>query len=588
MFKFQLFPPYNIYTYILLFTAFLNFVLAIYSLRFRRSPGTMVYCMMLLAISVYSFGYAFELQCHEVESILFWLRIEYIGISFLPPLIIMLAIHYSGRAHFLKWWIVTLLFLFGFTTLFMQYTNFHGLFYREFRLVHSGDLTLADFQHGTWYWIHQVAVNLMLVISSILYLLLAMESSGMNRIRSTIMLISCIVPWLFYLVYLTGNSPMNFDLSPFSFSLVGFLAALGVFRFHLLQYLPIALEQVFNSMADGVIIIDSRNHLVSYNPSAYRYYPQLSMQMRGEPLQFNIAGLPELSELTEGFEAEAELPAQKGKTYIHVRAASVKNDRNKPKGWAVIISDVTQRRKNENLLIEKEKKLKQLNASKDKFLAIIGHDLRNSFHLIINMTEMLIGNIEKDNREAAIKKGKIIYDTSVNTYHLLQNLLEWALIQQKGMQFNPEPLDVDTVINEEIQNLRTLFEQKDLTITNVPGPAIRVNADPGMLKTVLRNLISNAIKYSYPGTDIQVSHSVQDDFAIISITDKGTGMSAEELDSIFGDDGNLSKKGTASEGGTGLGLRLCREFVQLHGGEIRAESKPEKGSRFSFTIPLEK
>ena len=182
------------------------------------------------------------------------------------------------------------------------------------------------------------------LISSLLYLLLVAESSGMNRIRSTIMLISCIIPWGIYLVYLTGNSPGNFDLSPFSFSLVGFLAALGVFRFQLLEYLPIALEQVFNSMTDGVIIIDKHNCLVSYNQSASRIYPKLSVHMKGEPLDFLKTGLPSLPGLSDGFETDVDLPSGNGSLNYHIRVVAVKNERNKSKGWAVITTNVTQRR----------------------------------------------------------------------------------------------------------------------------------------------------------------------------------------------------------------------------------------------------
>jgi len=575
----------NILSIILLFISLVNSLLALYSLRYRKSPGALVYSMLLVAISIYSFGYAFELLSHHVETIRFWLNVEYIGISFLPPLVIILAIHYTGRAQILKLWVVILLMLFGVTTLFVEHTNFHGLFYKEFKLVRSGQFTLSAFTHGAWYWVHQAAVNVILLISSILYLIQVNESSGINRKRAGIMLISCIIPWGIYLFYITGQSPHNFDLSPFSFSLVGFLAALGVFRFGLLEYLPITLEHVFNSMTDGVIILDKYNHLISFNQSASRIYPKLSVRKKGEPLEFEIDGLPPFADLTDGFEADAELPYGEVNAYFHIRVVSVYNDRNRPMGWAVIFTNITQSRLRENLLVQKEKQLMALNASKDKFLAIIGHDLRNSFHLIINMSEMLISNIEAGNKAGAIKKGKIIYNTSVNTYHLLQNLLEWALLQQKGMHFNPVKTDVVRLIDEEIRNLRTLCEQKDLTISHLPGMPLVVKADTEMLKTILRNLISNAIKYSYSGREIQISHSISDGFAVISIQDEGTGMTPEEVELVFRSDAVLSKKGTASEGGTGLGLRLCCEFVQLHGGEIRVDSKPGGGSTFSFTIP---
>lgn len=562
-------------------------MLALYSLRYRKSPGIFIYCLLLLAFCFYSFGYAFELQSDTTDSILFWLRVEYIGISFIPSLLIMLALHYTGRTKSLRPGIISILILYGFVTLFMQFTNFRNLYYQNFHLIQNGNHVFSDFGHGVWYWVHQSMMNLMLLISTILYFINVVRTTGANRIRASIMLVSCIIPYIIYLVYISGYRPYNLDLNPFSFSLVGFLFATGVFRFQLLEFLPITLEHVFNSMADGVIIIDNHGNIVSYNQSATKLYPQLMQQMKGEPLSFVLKGIPPVTELKDGYEKEIEIQEKDSPAYFHIRVVAIKNERNRSKGWTIIYTNVTDRRIKENKLIHKEKLLKGLNASKDKFLAIIGHDLRNSFHLMINLSDMLISNIEKDNKDGALKKANIIYDTSVNTYHLLQNLLEWALLQQKGMQVNKTSQNISSLVDEEIHGLKTLFEQKELTISHIaekPGMAV---ADREMIKTTLRNLISNAIKYSYPGGKIEITESLTPDSITISITDNGTGMTAEEQELLFGSDATLSKKGTAAEDGTGLGLRLCREFIQLHHGEIKVTSQPEKGSTFSFTIPLQ-
>jgi len=381
------------------------------------------------------------------------------------------------------------------------------------------------------------------------------------------------------------NSPKIIDLSPFSFALVGFLGALGVLRFNLLEYVPLAMEDVFNSMTTAVIVIDEQGRLLDYNKSASRLYPQLSPSTKGEALDTTILGLPAYQDLKEGFETDIGISGPDGGTFYHVFAVAVHNKRRKRMGMAITISNVTEKLKKEKRLEEKEKQLKELNASKDKFLAIIAHDLRNSFHLIINMTELMIGNVEKNNTEAALKKGKVIYDTSVNTYHLLQNLLEWALIQQKGMQFKPVDLDITPLIDEEVLNLRTLYEQKDLSITHSTANRYMVKGDIEMLKTVIRNLVSNAIKYSYPGGNIQITSTDETGYVKVSISDRGTGMTKEEQELAFSGEGNLTKKGTAAESGTGLGLRLCLEFIHLHGGKIWVNSTPGEGSTFSFTVP---
>jgi two-component system sensor histidine kinase/response regulator len=144
-----------------------------------------------------------------------------------------------------------------------------------------------------------------------------------------------------------------------------------------------------------------------------------------------------------------------------------------------------------------------------------------------------------------------------------------------------------TLVDEEVQGLKTLYEQKELTISHIAEKPVIAMADREMIKTILRNLISNAIKYSYPGGNITITETIKPDSVTVSIIDNGTGMTNEEQELLFGPDGILSKKGTAAEDGTGLGLRLCREFIQLHQGTIKVTSQPEKGSTFSFTLPLE-
>jgi signal transduction histidine kinase len=561
-------------------------MLALYSLRYRKSPGIFIYCLLLLAFCFYAFGYAFELQSSNTASILFWLRVEYIGISFIPSLLLMLALHYTGRTKFLKPNTIAVLLLYGFVTLFIQFTNFRNLYYQNFHLLYSENLVFSDFGRGPWYWVHQTMMNLMLLISTILYLIHVIRTSGTNQIRATIMLVSCIVPYVIYLIYISGYRPHNLDLNPFSFTLVGFLFAIGVFRFQLLEHLPVTLERVFNSMADGVVIIDNHGNLVSYNQSATNLYPELLQRLKGEPMDIILKGFPPLSELKDGYEKEIEIPQNDLPAYFHIRVVALKNERKRSKGWTVIFTNVTERRLKENRLVQKEKVLKGLNASKDKFLAIIGHDLRNSFHLMINLSDMLISNIEKDNKEGALKKANIIYDTSVGTYHLLQNLLEWALLQQKGMQVNKTSQNITALVDEEVLSLKTLYEQKELTLSHISEKPAMAMADREMIKTTVRNLISNAVKYSYPGGNIRITETMKPDAVTVSISDNGTGMTTEEQELLFGPEGILSKKGTAAEDGTGLGLRLCHEFVQLHHGEITVTSQPEKGSTFSFTIPL--
>jgi len=575
----------NPYSIILLTTALINIILAVYSLRYNKTLLTLTYSIMLFGISLYSFGYAMELQAGNLGEIMFWLNIQYIAIPFLPTIFFILAVQYTGRVKLFKPWLIVLLFLFSLTTLVFHFTNFNDLYYKELKLTHFQSIPLAAFVKGTWYWIHQGVSNILLLFSIILFLVMVIQSRGLNRIRASIMLFSSVVPWIFYIIYLSGNSPHNLDLLPFSFSIVGILSTLGIFRYRLLDLMPVALEHVFDSLTDGLVIMDTRKRLISHNSAASEIIPELSVSMKGKDVNQVLSIFPVLANPADGIESDVEITRDGILQYYHLRVVAVNSDQDRLFGWAIIFTNITGRKQKENKLLETERNLTELNASKDKFLAIIAHDLRNSFHLMINMSDMILNNIENNNKEGALRKSKIMYDNSISTYNLLQNLLEWAMIQQKGVHFRPQPLQVKQLLEEELRNLHSLYEQKELSVRNSLDSPLVITGDEDMLKTVFRNLISNAIKYSYRGGEIFITGTASEDLVTIEITDQGTGMTREEQEKLFRIDSYLSRKGTASENGSGLGLKLCKEFINLHGGEIWVTSWPGKGSTFGFTVP---
>lgn len=539
---------------------------------------------MLFGISLYSFGYAFELQAGSLAEIMFWLNIQYIVIPFLPTIFFILAIQYTHRQKLLKPWLIGLLFLFSFTTLLFHFTNFNDLYYKELKLTYFHSNPLASFVKGPWYWIHQGFSNILLLSSIVLFLVMVIRSHGLNRIRASIMLFSSVVPWLFYIIYLSGNSPHNLDLLPFSFSIVGILSALGIFRYRLLDLMPVALDHVFDSLTDGLVITDTRKRLISFNNAALEIIPELSGSIKSSDINPLLSNFPVLANPSDGIESDVEITREGILQYYHLRLVAVNSDQDRLLGWAIIFTNITGRKQNENKLLEAKRNLTELNASKDKFLSIIAHDLRNSFHLMINMSDMIRTNIESDNKAEALRKSKILYDNSISTYNLLQNLLEWAMIQQKGVHFRPKHLLVKNLLEEELRNLHTLYEQKELVVRNSLDSHLAVTGDEDMLKTVFRNLISNAIKYSYHGGEIRITGTKSGELVTFEITDQGTGMAMEEQDKLFRSDSFLTRKGTAAENGSGLGLKLCKEFINLHGGEIRVTSTPGMGSTFAFTV----
>ena len=243
-------------------------------------------------------------------------------------------------------------------------------------------------------------------------------------------------------------------------------------------------------------------------------------------------------------------------------------------------------RKNEKELEEKNRLLEQANASKDRLFSIISHDLKGPFGPLLGFLAYLDDNY--DALSDAKKKDYIsMLRTSADSiYLLLENLLLWSVSQSDRLSFNPEKLLLLDQIKEVVSNFNQNLITKNIRIQIEVDQEISVLADQDMIHTILRNLISNAIKFSHRNSQIIVGGRIDPSGeAIVFVKDSGVGIKQEDLPKIFNNEGGFTTKGTNDEKGTGLGMMICKEFVAKHGGTIWVESEVGKGSVFQFSIP---
>lgn len=241
--------------------------------------------------------------------------------------------------------------------------------------------------------------------------------------------------------------------------------------------------------------------------------------------------------------------------------------------------DITEIKNNELRLIE-------LNASKDKLFSIIAHDLNSPFNSIVGFSELMIEKANEKNYSSVNEIAKIILDSSCVAMNLLSNLLSWSQMEMGRMPFNPEHFDISTNFIETTTLIQPTAEQKSIQIENKISPETQVFADRKMVNTVLRNLLSNALKFTETGGKVVISSVSSKNEVTITIADNGVGIPKEKIDKLFSIDDNISTLGTSQEVGTGLGLLLCKEFIDKNNGIIRVESNEGKGSSFIFTLPI--
>jgi len=243
-------------------------------------------------------------------------------------------------------------------------------------------------------------------------------------------------------------------------------------------------------------------------------------------------------------------------------------------------------------IVEKNEKLQESNATKDKFFAIISHDLLGPFNILMGFADLLVDSfIHKDIGPDEQKKyAGYIQQNLEKTHKLLENLLLWARSQKDSLEFKLGKENLFRFTDEIIELVKQAANKKSIEISNHIQEDISVYADKNMLATILRNLISNAIKFTPKNGVISIhaellNHNPDRPFVEISVNDNGVGLMPEIKEKLFNIAENISVKGTENEEGSGLGLILCKEFIEKHGGGIRVESEPGEGSSFIFTLP---
>ena len=235
-------------------------------------------------------------------------------------------------------------------------------------------------------------------------------------------------------------------------------------------------------------------------------------------------------------------------------------------------------------LSKQKNELIELNATKDRFFNIIAHDLKNPFNAILGLSKLLKDNAEQFDSEQIKEVSSAMNHASKNAYDLLINLLDWARIQKGTIQFTPVEIELNELATEVFSLLEHHARLKEITFDNFISHGMTTFADRNMVSTILRNLISNAIKFTPSNGNITVFATNKSDKIIVSVKDSGIGISKSDIDKLFKLDSNFSNKGTNDESGTGLGLILCKEFIALHNESIWVESEENIGSIFSFSL----
>lgn len=326
-------------------------------------------------------------------------------------------------------------------------------------------------------------------------------------------------------------------------------------------------EKIFEAEKEGLKGLSLREFMPDNNFEVVEMQTQQRMQGKSSDYELEIV----LRDGSKKYILVTATPSFDGEIFI---------------GTFGIFRDITERKQVEEEIKLKNEQLVKAHAEKDKFFSIIAHDLRSPFNGFLGLTQIMAEELLYLTKDELQNIAISMRNSATNLYRLLDNLLEWARMQQGLIPFNPKELDLFPIVDEIIMMMMELSKRKGIEITCNISENLVVFADINMLQTVTRNLVSNAVKFTRNRGKISISAKGTNDSNVeISVEDSGIGMSHKMIDNLFKLDVQTNRKGTEGEPSTGLGLLLCKEFIDKHGGKIWAESEEGKGSAFYFTFP---
>ena len=351
-----------------------------------------------------------------------------------------------------------------------------------------------------------------------------------------------------------------------------------------------------SSLTSGLAIVDKEGRQIYVNPSFYRMFDWSEQEFIGQTTPYVYWPPEHLQAINEAFKITLAGKAPKeGFELVFVRKDGVLvpvqviispfSDGKEILGWLANVIDITERKRFEAELQLKNEQLHKANLEKDKFFSIVAHDLRSPFQSLLGLTRLLVEDLPTITSDQTQKLALAMKNSANKLFNLLENLLEWSMMQRGITSFEPNSFILLDGVSPIIELFRDTTDKKMIRIGCDIPEDLRVSADSHMFKSLISNLVSNAAKFTPKGGSINIAAKpISDSWVEISIMDTGIGMNKNITANLFSLDEQTNRKGTEGEPSTGLGLLLCKDFVEKHGGKLWVESEEGKGSTFYFTL----
>jgi len=540
---------------------------------------------MMLGVAIWALSYGFELSSTSLEHMLFWIDLEYLGIAFIPAFWLLFLLKFTGKDQWLNTRNFLIVIALPIITLLMVWTNkYHHLHYKSVSVDSSGPFPLLSIETGPWYIIHTIYFYLLLMWGVILLVDKYRKSDQVFKRQNLSILIALFIPWIANILYLLGFRPLgHVDGTPFAFIITTLFISIGLVRFRLMDIIPIARDKVIESMNEGLVVIDSKDRIIDWNQGFRKILSIEDKKIIGKGLDYYLKGQAELNDLIKSRKGgRIQIKFEESRMILEASLKPLFENEHVYSGLIILFRDVSERVAIENKLRSQSEQLLGMNKLKDRLFSIIAHDLRGPLINLNDIIKMLNeGMITEEEFKTFIPQfsKNIGYTTS-----LLENLLYWSKSQLQGEVVKPVYFNLKELTVNTLNLYENIIKEKEIEIQNNTKLSCKIYADKDMIQLVIRNLVSNAIKFSNRGGLIKLSSITEGNFSKVCIEDSGVGIASKDQKKLFEME-TFTTRGTDNEQGTGLGLLLCKDFIEKNGGNIWVESELTKGSKFCILIP---
>lgn len=547
------------------------------------------FAVTMLLVSVWAISYGMELMSSTLEEMLFWVKIEYIGIALAPGTWIWFCLKYTGLDKWVTYKTAIIVFTIPLITYLMVLTNeFHHLHYKEVSLYNLGPFPLLEITVGLWYKVHVIFFYLSLFFGNILLLVKFKSADIIFRKQINLLIFAGIIPWFFNIIYLLGYRPFeHIDLTPYAFLFTYMFIGIALLRFELFNIKPIARDKVFELITKGILVFDPCERVIDYNHAILKALNKPNNSLIGKSMEELFEDKPELMEIIrkrEVCDLEIDLDSNANDSEFRVECIPILDKKGFCSGIMILFENISSEKNIQRQLMVQAEELVKTNSLKDKLFTIISHDLKGPIfgirELIRLTNEGIIGKEEFFKILPEVNKNM----DSVSI--LLENLLAWTSGQLKGEIIEKEEFNLEDMIQEQFLLFNKTVNEKSVFLKKVKFSKgdILVYADKNMIDLAIRNLISNAIKFSGEGDTISVILKEKPESVYIRIKDTGSGIPPENLEKLRKKE-SITTLGKNKETGTGLGLLLVQDYIEKNGGFLYIQSALNEGSEFSFYLP---